>query len=361
MVFDSLDIDSFKNWRMRRLRKRYKEQDSKGNIKIQRASLLIPPNSTSPQSFPPCFFPRLFAIWTSDICPRRAEYRMNQCLTNIATWSWTSNWRIKLAPERSVFLLFSKRPTHRRMTLNIKLQGKDINRAAQHKFLGVTFDDKLSWKPHIDNILGGTLKRSAALKKLSAQSVWRHPEWILKLHECVINSVWKYGALAYAAMGRHLWDKIRTQHSRSVKGYAGVPSYTSYSLLCDQLGIKEIEEELKTFAKKRIAAILAFSPFGKDIVSKWRDPSTTYKSPVGLLFEKTEAQLMAGIGDERDSWSLRDVITQIRNRDSRITRPDTRHKMRLVCELFTFKNNTGHTDGRTDGRTRPHIEMRRRI
>ena len=25
--------------------------------------------------------------------------------------------------------------------------------------------------------------------------------------------------------------------------------------------------------------------------------------------------------------------------------------MRLVCELFTFENNTGHTDLRTDGRT----------
>ena len=37
------------------------------------------------------------------------------------------------------------------------------------------------------------------------------------------------------------------------------------------------------------------------------------------------------------------------------TRPDTRHKMRLVCVLFTFENNTGYTDGptdlRTDGRT----------
>ena len=51
------------------------------------------------------------------------------------------------------------------------------------------------------------------------------------------------------------------------------------------------------------------------------------------------------------------------------TRPDTRHKMRLVCVLFTFENNTGHTDlrtdgptdGPTDGRTPPIIEMRRRI
>ena len=35
----------------------------------------------------------------------------------------------------------------------------------------------------------------------------------------------------------------------------------------------------------------------------------------------------------------------------RKTRPDTRHKMRLVCVLFTFEYNTGHTDGPTDGRT----------
>ena len=51
------------------------------------------------------------------------------------------------------------------------------------------------------------------------------------------------------------------------------------------------------------------------------------------------------------------------------SRPDTGHKMRLVCVLFTFENNTGHTDGPTngrtdgptDGRTQPLIDMRRRI
>ena len=47
------------------------------------------------------------------------------------------------------------------------------------------------------------------------------------------------------------------------------------------------------------------------------------------------------------------------------TRPDTRYKMLLVCELITFENNTGRTDGPmdgpTDGRTKPLIEMRSRI
>ena len=37
--------------------------------------------------------------------------------------------------------------------------------------------------------------------------------------------------------------------------------------------------------------------------------------------------------------------------ESKKTRPDTRHKMRLVCVLFTLENNTGRTYGHTDLRT----------
>ena len=40
------------------------------------------------------------------------------------------------------------------------------------------------------------------------------------------------------------------------------------------------------------------------------------------------------------------------------TRPDTRHKMHLVCVLFPFENNTGHTDGRTDGPTDGRTDRR---
>ena len=50
----------------------------------------------------------------------------------------------------------------------------------------------------------------------------------------------------------------------------------------------------------------------------------------------------------------------------RRTRPDIRHKMRLVCVFSPSKiTRDGPTDGRTnertDRRTRPLIEMRRRI
>ena len=58
-----------------------------------------------------------------------------------------------------------------------------------------------------------------------------------------------------------------------------------------------------------------------------------------------------------DGW-LTDRLETERKRKK--TRPDTRHKMRLVCVLFTFEKKHG-TDGPTYGRTRSHIEMRRHI
>ena len=81
--------------------------------------------------------------------------------------------------------------------------------------------------------------------------------------------------------------------------------------------------------------------------------------PLQLLFLPFLIRRLLDLELERRYKSFRNV-----NR-SKKTRPDTRHKMRLVCLLITFENNTGRMDGptdrRTDGRTRPLIEMRRRI
>ena len=63
----------------------------------------------------------------------------------------------------------------------------------------------------------------------------------------------------------------------------------------------------------------------------------------------------------RFGTSLSSIIFRLEKRErqrerkkkkrKRKTRPDTRHKIRLVCVLSTFENNTGRTYGPTDGRT----------
>ena len=105
-------------------------------------------------------------------------------------------------------------------------------------------------------MLGSAIPRIGALKSLSAKSIWRHPEWVLKLHDAVANSIWKYGSIAFAAMGEHLWDKLKKTHARCVKFYCGAPSFAGYETVCNHASIKTIKDELRDHAKKRITAMI---------------------------------------------------------------------------------------------------------
>ena len=133
-------------------------------------------------------------------------------------------------------------------------------------------------------MISSATPRINAIKRLAAKSLWRNPEWILKIHEATVNSIWKYGSVAYATMGLNLWDKIIKCHSRALKSYCGVPNFINYNLLCDRIGIIDIKEEILQFTKKRLAAIIAFSPFGPALLLNRQDTVTgTYKSDTETL------------------------------------------------------------------------------
>ena len=174
--------------------------------------------------------------------------------------------------------------------MNLNLLGEKIQRVESHRFLGVKFDDKLDWKVHINEIIGRSTPRINALKKLAAKSLWRRPEWVVKLHESVVSSIWRYGSIAYANMGEHLWEKLVRCHSRSIKSYCGVPDFVNYNAVCDQMGVKQIKDDLLSFGKKRLLSIIAFSPLGKKLIENRRQNVVgLYKSPTEVLIDDVEA------------------------------------------------------------------------
>ena len=190
---------------------------------------------------------------------------------------------------------FSRRPTIRKTTLDIKLLGESVKQVSSHRFLGVKFDDRLEWHTHVNEMLNSATPRINAIKRLAAKSIWRNPKWILRLHEAVVNSIWKFGVLGYATAGVGIWDKITKCHSRCIKAYSGLPNYVGYETICNALGIKTIKDELMSFGKKRLRSIAAFSPFGPEILNGRRpNASGVYKSPSEVLLDDTEIDTLNG-------------------------------------------------------------------
>ena len=76
-----------------------------------------------------------------------------------------------------------------------------------------------------------------------------------------------------------------------------------------------------------------------------------------IEFDANAVRRMSLEEEGRERGEREKVLSTVSTRGNlvdRRTRPDTRHKLRLVCVLFTFENNTGPTDGPTDGRTDGH-------
>ena len=81
------------------------------------------------------------ALWCTCKDPKEAQEKMNDALRKIA--EWTTKWRIGLAPEKSVFMKFTRRPTHKKVPLKLNLLGTEVKQVSSHKFLGVNLDDRM--------------------------------------------------------------------------------------------------------------------------------------------------------------------------------------------------------------------------
>ena len=229
------------------------------------------------------------ALWCTNKDPKEAEKKMNEALGKIAIW--TKKWRIGLAPEKSVYIHFSKRPTQRKIPIKLNLLGSEVKQVATHRFLGVNLDDKLEWSQHFKEMIGSATPRIQALKRIAAKSIWQNPEWVLRLHKAVVHSIWQYAAVVTCTVTKRLWESITKCHAQSIKAYCGVPNCVKYEKLCDTIGINTIKTELLNFGKKRLTAMISFSPFGERILSQRRsNVSGLYKSPSEILITDDEAK-----------------------------------------------------------------------
>ena len=67
---------------------------------------------------------------------------------------WCAKWRIKLNPEKTKVIIFSRSSLARNSEPILKLYGERLKIYPQVKFLGITFDSNFTFKKHSEEILG---------------------------------------------------------------------------------------------------------------------------------------------------------------------------------------------------------------
>ena len=99
---------------------------------------------------------------------------------------WYAKWRIKLNPEKTKVIIFSKTQTAIRAEPAFSLYGDLFSYYPQLKFQGITFDNRMTFTKHFEEILECCNNKFHRLRILVNKKLGPSPETILQIYkQCV--------------------------------------------------------------------------------------------------------------------------------------------------------------------------------
>ena len=207
------------------------------------------------------------AQWAFSLSVRIAAKLLQQDLLNLAMWC--AKWRIKLNPEKTKVIIFSRSILARKTELNQKLYGETLKIYPQVKFLGITFDSQLNFKKHFEDILDRCNTRYYRLRLLANKKWGPSPSTLIQIYKQCVRPIFEYGALSTITTSDNTISKIQRLQNKFIRLALCLPKYICSKLLHDSTGLPYVKDRLLSCATKSLDRI-AQNPLVEESISRNR-------------------------------------------------------------------------------------------
>lgn len=190
------------------------------------------------------------ALLSSHQNPTEASTQLQTSLNILETW--LRKWRIKVNEEKSVHITFTLRHT---TSPDVILNGKVIPNKDTVRYLGIHLDKRLTWRDHI------TKKRKELDIKIKTMY------WLLGfksnlslnskllLYKTAIVPIWTYGIMLWGCAKKSNVNIIQRFQSKVLRLMTKAPWYVSNMTLHNDLHIKWVQEEIKTYTERYVTRL----------------------------------------------------------------------------------------------------------
>lgn len=191
-----------------------------------------------PNSILSCLFVDDLGIFVQNSEMEQAETIINRVLHNLEQWSFQSG--LTLSSEKTKVMHFCRKrncPT----LLAPRLNNIALDIVPHHKFLGLTFDKRLTWANHIRNL------RITALKSLQLLKTVSHYNWgadratLTKLYRSLVRSRLDYGSQVYGSASKVLLQCLDPLHNEGLRIVSGAFRSSPVSSLYVELNEPSLE------------------------------------------------------------------------------------------------------------------------
>ena len=142
------------------------------------------------------------------------ERQLQQCLNKLHTWSSENGFKFSRSKTNCVhFCQMRKLHEDPKLFLN----NVQIPVVEQAKFLGVIFDKKLSFIPHIKYVKSKCLKALNILKVLSNTDWGADRKVLLQLYRALIRSKLDYGSIVYGSARKSYLQMLDVVHNQGLR------------------------------------------------------------------------------------------------------------------------------------------------
>ncbi|KAK3784245.1 hypothetical protein RRG08_031630 [Elysia crispata] len=158
----------------------------------------------------------LALICSEDSCGT-AQVRLQECLTLLE--QWTEDWAMSVNAAKTTYSIFSL--STKIPNLRLKINNTLLERENHPKYLGVTFDPRLTWCKQTENVQKDGIRRTSLLKKLAGTSWGADMKVLKKTYVGYVRPVIEYGMASWGTAAKTNFQKIERVQNQSLRILTG--------------------------------------------------------------------------------------------------------------------------------------------
>ena len=197
---------------------------------------------------------------------------------------WCVKWRIKLNPEKTEVITFSKSQTAMRAEPTLSLYGDLLSYYPHIKFLVITFDNRLTFTKHFEKILERCSQKFHRLRILVNRKWGPSPTTILQIFKQCVRPIFECGIVSTITVLETVITKIQRVQNSFIRLALHLPKYVSARLLHEASGFRYVRERLITVGQNHLARKHA-NPLIEHTINSARTNKTwdKYKTLISIL------------------------------------------------------------------------------
>ena len=138
---------------------------------------------------------------------------------------WCAQWRVKLNPGKTKVIIFSKSQTAIRAEPALSLYGDLLSYYPQIRFLGITFDNRMSFTKHFKEILERCNQKFYRLRILVNKKWGPSPSTILQIYKQCVRPIFEYGIVSTVTVSETVIIKIQRVQNSFIRLALCLPKY----------------------------------------------------------------------------------------------------------------------------------------